>query len=162
MRRFLLFIDSIILWLLLTWTLNIQSVLVGIAFSLLIALIFGNRFSQRPIKWLEPQRYFWLIFIYIPFFSLQCVKANIDVAYRVIHPKMPIMPGIVRVKTRLKSKIGRTILANSITMTPGTLSVDIKDEYLYIHWIKVYSEDEEEATKIIVRRFERLLLKIFE
>ncbi len=162
MRRFLLFIDSIILWLLLTWKFNLQTILVGIAFSLLVALIFGKRFSQRPIKWFEPQRYFWLIFVYMPFFAVQCVKANLDVAYRVIHPKMPISPGIVRVKTKLKSKIGRTVLANSITMTPGTLSVDIRDEHLYIHWIKVYAKDEEGATRVIVSKFEWLLMKIFE
>ncbi len=162
MRRVLLFIDSFILWLLLTWALNYQNSLVGVGVSLLVTLIFGKRFSQRPIKWFEPQRYFWLIVLYMPFFTWQCLKANLDVAYRVLHPKMPIEPGIVRVKTKLKSKIGRTVLANSITMTPGTLSVDIKDEYLYIHWIKVYAQDEENATRIIVKKFERFLVRIFE
>jgi len=135
---------------------------VGIGVSLLVTLIFGERFSRKPIKWFEPQRYFWLIVLYMPFFVWQCIKANLDVAYRVLHPKMPIEPGIVKVRTRLKSKIGRTVLANSITMTPGTLSVDIKDEYLYIHWIKVYAKDEENATRIIVKKFERFLVRIFE
>jgi len=162
MRRLLLFIDSFILWLLLTWALNTQSLLVGIGVSLLVTLIFGERFSRKPIKWFEPQRYFWLIVLYMPFFAWQCIKANLDVAYRVLHPKMPIEPGIVKVRTRLKSKVGRTVLANSITMTPGTLSVDIKDEYLYIHWIKVYAKDEENATRIIVKKFERFLVRIFE
>ncbi len=128
---------------------------------MIVALIFGKVFSQKPLKWFEPQRYFWLI-CYFPFFAWECIKANLDVTYRVLHPKMPIEPGIVKVKTKLKSGIGRTILANSITMTPGTLSVDIKDEYLYIHWIKVEAQDVETATQIIVRKFEGLLIKIFE
>jgi multicomponent Na+:H+ antiporter subunit E len=67
------------------------------------------------------------------------------------------------VKTRLKSESGRTALANSITLTPGTLSVDITDDgYLYIHWINVKNTDVEGASKQIVARFEPLLEKIFD
>ena len=92
------------------------------------------------------------------------IKANFDVAYRVVHPKLPIKPGIVKVKTKLKSDTGLTFLANSITLTPGTMSVDIDREngYLYIHWINVKSTDVEKATEIIVSRFEKILEKIFE
>ena len=85
-------------------------------------------------------------------------------AYRVIHPKLPINPGIVKVKTTLKTDTALTFLANSITLTPGTLSVDIdKDNgILYIHWIDVKAKDVEGATKIIVERFEKILKKIFD
>jgi len=57
-----------------------------------------------------------------------------------------------------------TFLANSITLTPGTFCVDIKPEQgvLYIHWIRVESQDEERATQLIVDKFERILKKIFE
>ena len=67
-------------------------------------------------------------------------KANFDVAYRVITGK--INPGIVRISPDLKTDIGITLLANSITLTPGTLSVDIDEESndLYIHWINVKEE----------------------
>jgi multicomponent Na+:H+ antiporter subunit E len=58
--------------------------------------------------------------------------------------------------------MAKVCLANSITMTPGTLTVDIKDEYLYIHWINVRSQDMAEATKLIVSRFEKILAKIFD
>jgi multicomponent Na+:H+ antiporter subunit E len=76
---------------------------------------------------------------------------------------MPIHPGIVKVKTTLKNPAGRTMLANSITLTPGTLTVDITDdEYLYIHWINVKSEDIEQASRDIVARFETFLRRIFE
>jgi multicomponent Na+:H+ antiporter subunit E len=90
------------------------------------------------------------------------VVANLDVVYRVVHPDMPIHPGIVKVKTTLTNPAGRTMLANSITLTPGTLSVDIVDEYLYIHWINVQAEDVEGATKEIVSKFEGMLRRIFE
>ncbi len=106
-------------------------------------------------------RIIWFLW-YLPIFLWECIKANIDVAYRVLHPKMPIRPGIVKVRTNLKTDIAKTFLANSITMTPGTLSVDIKKKFLYIHWIYVRTEDPEEANAIIVRRFENILKKVFE
>ncbi len=96
-------------------------------------------------------------------FLYWCLVANLDVVYRVFHPKMPINPGIVKVKTSLKSKSGITALCNSITLTPGTLSVDLtNDGYIYIHWINVKSQDVEEASRIIIRKFEKILTRIFE
>jgi multicomponent Na+:H+ antiporter subunit E len=89
--------------------------------------------------------------------------ANLDVAYRALHPKMPINPGIVKIKTNLKTDSAITALANSITLTPGTMTVDVTDDgYLYIHWINVKSEDIEEATRIISQNFEWFIKKIFE
>jgi multicomponent Na+:H+ antiporter subunit E len=76
---------------------------------------------------------------------------------------MPINPGIVKIKTRLKTDAGITALANSITLTPGTLTVDLTDDgFLYVHWINVKSTDTEEATRLIAERFEYFLEKIFE
>ena len=67
-----------------------------------------------------------------------------------------------RLKTCLKSEIGRTFLANSITLTPGTLTVDCIEGDLYVHWINIVSEDPEEETNLIVSKFEKYLKKIFE
>ena len=82
--------------------------------------------------------------------------------YRVIHPKMPVKPGIVKVKSSLKTDIGKVFLANSITMTPGTITVDIIDDYFYVHWIYVYSKDPAIYTQKILGRFEKYLKRIFE
>ncbi len=98
---------------------------------------------------------------YMGYLFIEIVKANLDVARRVIQPRIPINPGIVRVKTRLKSPVGRMILANSITLTPGTLTVDIKDDHLYIHWIDVTDKEEQQATEKIVAGFEKYLEVIF-
>ena len=67
-----------------------------------------------------------------------------------------------KVKTKIKSEMGKVILANSITLTPGTFTIDLKDEYLYIHWINVRYKDIEKATQEIVGRFEKFLIKIFD
>jgi len=89
------------------------------------------------------------------------IKSNIDVALRVLKPSLPINPGIVKTKTVLKSKMARMILTNSITLTPGTLTVDIEGDILYIHWIDVQSADIEVATEKIVKKFENILVKIY-
>ena len=161
MRKILLILFSFAVWLLLTWTLNLQNLIVGGVASVIVGIIFGNIFVEEPMKVLQPQRWFWFI-LYTPVFLWELTKANFDVAYRVLHPKMPISPGIVKVKTKIKSEMGRVFLANSITLTPGTFTIDIKDEYLYIHWINVRYQDVDKATQDIVGRFEKYLLKIFD
>ena len=161
MRKIILILLSFAVWLLLTWTLNWQNLIVGGLVSIMVGLIFGNLTVSAPAKVFQLQRWFWFI-LYIPVFLWEMAKANLDVAYRVVHPKMPINPGIVKVKTKIQSEMGRTFLANSITLTPGTFTVDIKDEFLYIHWINVKYQDVDEASKEIVGRFENFLLKIFD
>ena len=89
------------------------------------------------------------------------IKANIDVARRVINPSLPINPGIVAIKTNLKSDQAKLFLANSITLTPGTLTVDIVDDTLYIHWIDVESEKPREQKEKISAKFEKLLKGVF-
>jgi multicomponent Na+:H+ antiporter subunit E len=75
---------------------------------------------------------------------------------------MPIRPGIVKVKTELKSDMAKMLLANSITMTPGTISVDIIDDTLFIHWIYIRSEDPEVYTSLITGPFEKYIKRIIE
>ncbi len=163
MKRAIIFITTFILWLLLTWSLNWQHIVIGLAAALIIAVVFGKSVIKNPHKYVEVGRYFWGL-CYIPVFIWECIKSNFDVAYRVLHPKMPINPGIVKVKTNLTSEMGRTFLANSITMTPGTLTVDIDEEggYLYIHWINIKATEVEEASKKIVAKFEKFLIKMFD
>ncbi len=161
-----LFIISFITWMLLTYQretcLELQGVVVGLFAALLTALIFGETFAEEPRKLFDIRRYFWFL-VYLPVFFYWCLLANFDVVYRVFHPSMPINPGIVKVKTSIKSKSGLAALCNSITLTPGTLTVDLTDDgYIYIHWINVESQDIEEASRIIIRKFEKILTRIFE
>ena len=162
-KRLILFVVALLVWMGLTWAVDWQHLVTGAAVSLLVSILIGDMFVQRPHVFTHPSRYFWFLY-YVPFFLWECFKANIDVAYRVGHPDMPIHPGIVKVKTTLKSDTGLTFLANSITLTPGTMTVDIDKEngYLYIHWIDVKDKDTERATKIIVEKFEKILKRIFE
>ncbi len=164
------FIILYIFWLLLTFkldpsaplgvTVDVGFLVVGVVLTLVVVVLTSGKYPRR--EWLlNPVRLFWLL-IYIPYFLYYCVRANLDVAYRVIHPDVPIRPGIVKVHTGLTSNLGKTFLANSITLTPGTLTVDVVDDALYVHWIYVDTDDPEEQTAEIVGRFEGLLERIFE
>ncbi len=169
MRRLTLTIFSFIIWFLLVWPfdpntgeLRLQSTLIGVVVAIFVGLYFGDKIPERLSPGTVIRRIFWTI-VYVPMFFWYVVLANLDVVYRVIHPEMPIHPGIVKIKTNLKSAAGRTMLANSITLTPGTLTVDITDDgYLYIHWINVKTDDVEEASKRIAGRFEKVLRRMFE
>ena len=161
MRRLALFIISFIFWLLLTWSAEPGSVIGGLAVAGITTFFFGKYYFQNVVKFIQPRRYYWFI-IYLFIFIWECIKANFDVAYRVLHPKMPIRPGIVRVPLNLKSPFARTMLANSITMTPGTITVDIVGNDMYVHWIFITSEDPVEYTKKVSGRFENYIKKIFD
>ncbi len=161
MRYIAIFVLGIIFWLLITFSFTASNIIVGAIASLICSLIFARYYFHDVKKFLQPHRYFWFI-IYLFVFTWSCIKANIDVAYRVLHPAMPIKPGIVKVRTTLTSGFARTLLANSITMTPGTLTVDIIGDYFYIHWIYIRSDDPEVYTGMIMGAFEKYIKKIVE
>lgn len=161
MKYIFAFIILLGFWLLFTFSIETHNLIVGAVAALITTLVFAKHFVKPVWKMLQPQRYFWFI-IYLIVFIWECIKANFDVAYRVLHPAMPIKPGIVKVKLSLKTNMAKTILANSITMTPGTISVDLINDTLYVHWIYVSSTDPEEYSKIVAGRFEKYIKKIFE
>lgn len=155
-----LFFILLIIWLALTSSFSWQELVVGFLISLVLALILHKNYRELGLPPFGIKRMvFTLLYIIVLFKEI--VLANIDVAYRVIHPKMPITPGIVLIKTALKQDIAKTILANSITLTPGTFTLDIMGDTLLIHWINVQSHETDEATKIIGERFEKYLKVIF-
>ena len=128
----------------------------GGAISFFLALFFGDIFYVDYRNFFKIKHLFYIIY-FIPVFIYYCLKANIDVAYRVLHPKMPISPGIVKIKTNLKRESSITMLANSITLTPGTLTVDVIDGYMYVHWINVGAKDVKKATELISKKFEAII-----
>jgi len=162
MRRVIYFIIGLAIWLLLTWSLDIQIIIVGVIAAAIVAMLFHEILPKEHHIFLSPKRIFWF-FVYVPVFFYYVLMANFDVVYRALHPKMPINPGIVKIKTRLKSESGITALANSITLTPGTLTVDLTDDgHLYVHWINVKHKGVQEATESIAHKFEWFLERIFE
>ena len=167
LKRISAFVLLFAFWLLLTFSvgpagpaLDPAFVVVGLVLTLVVVLLTSGKYPRK--EWLlNPVRLFWVL-LYIPYFIYCCAKANLDVAYRVLHPDMPIRPGIVKVQTTLKTNLAKTFLANSITLTPGTLTVDIIGRDLYVHWINVHTDDPAAQSREIVERFEGILKRIFE
>jgi multicomponent Na+:H+ antiporter subunit E len=147
-------------WLMLSGSLASDVLLFGALFSLIISLMFaGSHKIFKDIK-LNPKSFIYFI-LYIFVLTWEIFKSNLDVARRVISPTIPINPGVVKIKTDLKTPIARLILANSITLTPGTLTVSIDGDTLLIHWIDVKSKDLEKTTKKIASSFEKYLEVIY-
>ncbi|MDR4989188.1 MAG: Na+/H+ antiporter subunit E [Bacteroidales bacterium] len=161
MRYIVFFILLLGLWLMFTFSLKWDSLVIGACCAAITAAFFGRYFDAGLKKLLDPTRYLWAV-LYLFVFSWECFKANLDVAYRVLHPGLPIKPGIVKVKLDVKTELGRAMLANSITMTPGTITVDIIEDHIYIHWIYVSTKDPVMYSRRICGRFETYIRRIFE
>jgi len=142
-----------VIWIGLTMSFSIQELTTGFIVSFIIAMLYvknypsSDNFRFRPIAYI----------IYLFTFMKALVLANWDVARRVIDPKLPINPGIVAIKTDLKEDYKKLMLANSITLTPGTITMRVDDDTLFIHWIDVTTSDIEKAGEEIAGDFERTL-----
>ncbi|OQB71972.1 MAG: Na(+)/H(+) antiporter subunit E1 [candidate division TA06 bacterium ADurb.Bin131] len=167
MRKIILALFSLIVWVLLVWPFtpwgfDYQSFLVGIIVSIFVGILFGDVFTESPHKFFEPKRYMWFIcFVFVFFWEF--LHASFDFAYRVLHPELPINPGIIKVKTNLKKEFAIGILANCIGFAPGAVTVEVsEDNYLYIHMAFIRHIGAEEPGAYVIRRFERILKRIFE
>ena len=156
----LLFFILLGLWLLLTLPVSMQEIVAGSIAVFVILLLFRKTFIPLLNFKFTPKSFLYA-FPLSAVFILELIKANIDVALRVIQPRLPINPGIVKVRTKLSSPFGRLLLANAITLTPGTLTVETEDDTFYLHWIDVSAEDIEATTNKIVNKFERYLEVMF-
>jgi multicomponent Na+:H+ antiporter subunit E len=155
------------LWLLLTfiWTaanssLAVESAASGALISAALAFIFTQKTGVWQGIRLSPSRFYHFI-RYTGVFAVELVRANINMMRYVYAPRIDIRPGVVKIRTGLKSPLGRLALASSIALTPGSLVLDIEDDVLFIHWLDVRTIDPDEATRIIAGPFEADLEKAF-
>lgn len=119
-------------WLFFTSSLNIQELIVGVLVSLVIAYITKDfLFHKKPARVLNPVRWARFIAYFFVWLWLEIV-ANFDVAYRILTGR--INPAIVNVHSKFKSDVGKAMIGNSITLTPGTLTIRA-GENMGIHWI---------------------------
>ena len=155
-----LWLTLLLIWLIANGTLATDTVLTGVVITAAIALAFAA-FSRvySVIRWSPRVIYNYLL--YLGVFLYELVKANLNVMRYVYSPHIDIHPGIVEIKTSLRSPMGRLALANSITLTPGTLVVDMRGDSLFIHWINVTATDPVAATQEIAGHFEKYLKVIY-
>ena len=70
---------------------------------------------------------------YLPWLLWQITKSNVAVARIILDPKLPIQPRILRVPASQRTSTGQVLYANSITLTPGTISLDVRDDTILVH-----------------------------
>ncbi|MCK5146749.1 Na+/H+ antiporter subunit E [bacterium] len=154
------FVIFFLIYLALAGSLDMQEIVAAGVISLLLVWI--TRQSARSEGRMRLSIKMIMAAIIFPLVFLKALLlANLDVASRVLRPSLPIKPGIVKVKIKLKSPMGRLVLANSITLTPGTLTVESSEEYFYIHWVDVKDGSVAAATESIVKEFEKYLEVLF-
>jgi multicomponent Na+:H+ antiporter subunit E len=127
-------------WLILSGKLEVKYLVFGLASAALVTFITqdllppqGRPGSKKPAGAASLFKAGWKLLCYFAWLVYSIVQANLQVAYIVLHPKLPIEPGLLRFRTRLRSEVGHTILANSITLTPGTITVDLTEGTYLVH-----------------------------
>ncbi len=119
------------LWLLLSG--HTEALILGLGFiSVLLTCLMAARLEvvdheSQPtdISYRLPGYWLWL--------AMEIVKSNLLVARHILRPSMNISPSLVRIATGCRSDICRTILANSITLTPGTVALNVKEDFIEVH-----------------------------
>lgn len=149
------FLISLGLWMLLAGSLQLDELLLGGFVALTITVFFAHQFSIFTGFRFSLYAPFYIM-VYLFNFSIALIRANLDLARRVLSPSLPINPALVTVTTQLQSPLARLLLANTITLTPGTLTVDVMDDKLLVHWVYYPpGTDLEQATRQIAATFER-------
>ncbi len=140
-------------WIGLTASFHWQELLTGAIVSIITAWASLQLAPENPGEDLSLSN--WLKFA--PLLLWEIVLANIAVAKIVLSPKLNIKPGFVLVPTKLTSPRKKWFLAHAITLTPGTVTADILDDKMLIHWIDVQEGTPEVQGEMIKGKFETVL-----
>jgi multicomponent Na+:H+ antiporter subunit E len=140
-RRVIVFTLLFGLWLLLSGNLVVEFIILGAAASALVVFLTSHLLEPSSTEEYEPLSgsFFWLgltivrFLFYLPWLVTQIVTANLQVAYQILHPKMPIAPRLLVFNTTLHSEPSQILLAHSITLTPGTITMDLERSKFVVH-----------------------------
>jgi len=142
-----------IMWMILSANFEVANIFIGVGVSFLVALLYTKIFQHDKFEIINP---YW-VGVYLIILIKNLIISNLQITKRTLSKDMKLSPAIVEVKTELKSEWKKLLLANSITLTPGTLTLDIKDDKLYIHIIECRDI---ENKQLITKEFEEVISKI--
>ena len=94
---------------------------------------------------------------YVPWLIGQVIRSNLDVARRIVSPELPIYPSVIKVNAPHHTEVGRVTYANSITLTPGTITMLIRGEVFHVHTMSQFLEDD-----LLTGAIERKVAEVFE
>lgn len=157
-------IFAFVLYIVYSGGVKLYDVVTGVIISIIVGVSLGSLVIDDWKKSLSIKRLLYLAKYFFRYFLIDEVKAHWNTIKLGLHPEMPIRPGIVRVPINSKSEYAITMVAVSITNTPGTVVVDVDKEkgILYVNWIYVVSEKPDIAYREIAATFDRYAIKIFD
>ena len=124
-----------------------QEFLAGAVLALAAGLLTMKKFPLDG-KYFNPVRWGHFL-VYLPVFFWKMIAANLQIAAVVLNPELPVKPSIIKNKTALSSDAGKLVLTSSVTLTPGTLTVDVRKQDVYIHCVKEEKETVSSFEKFI-------------
>jgi len=158
------FLLSFIVFAVYTGASTLYSAAVGLISSIVIGSILGALLVRDWRKALNPKRWLLMLLYIIKYFVIDELKAHALVLRLGLSPSMPVRPAIVRVPLKSKTDYAKTLVALSITNTPGTVVVDLdeKNNVFYVHWIYAIDVSKEVCYKQIAEPFDKWAVKIFD
>jgi multicomponent Na+:H+ antiporter subunit E len=133
-KSFLLIVAILLgFWFLMSPSIHLANVVIGVGSCLGITYFWSPDLFRPGYPMRFKPRQLWQLFVYLLHLVYNIGVANIQVAKIVLHPKMPISPGFILLKTKLQKDLSRTLYANSITLTPGTITINLNKDRLLVH-----------------------------
>lgn len=147
----------LIVWLMLNTTVSLGHIILGTALAIIIPLLCAPLRVPQP-KMKRPFKALTYIFVVLK----DIIVANFEVAFLVVGPMHKIKPGLVAVPLDIHGALPITVLASTVTMTPGTVSADVSNDqkWLYVHVLDM-PDDEQEVIDLIKQRYESRVKEIF-
>lgn len=162
-RRPFLLVSLAGMWMMLQESYSLDYFIAGLLLGALVLLIFPGPVQQhRPFEWDglgDFLRWLWAAVRLVVYFFWELLLANLAVAKILVNPRLPVKPGIIGMELHTKSPGQITLLVALITLTPGTIALDVsaREDVLYIHAIDA---SDEEGTLAVPRRFEEMVMEV--
>ncbi|OPL19595.1 MAG: cation:proton antiporter [Candidatus Aegiribacteria sp. MLS_C] len=159
-RFFITFISLFSGWLLFTWSLDTGSLVAGVVSCIAVSLVTWSIFvdeTEAGRRAHLPRPHYFLLFLGVLVFNMYV--ASFKVLWQIVRGN--INPSMVHFRTHLRTDIARVVLTSSITLTPGTITVDLNEDHLVVHWLDAQTTHSRYAGKLIKGIYEKLLRRVW-
>lgn len=150
-----------LIWLIFTASIEPFSLLAGAVGSVLVGSLTYDEFiasHEASLNSFMPKPLMLILYLFLLLYTLYA--SSFVLLGAVFHNR--INPRIIHFRTRIKSDLGRMVLSNSITFTPGTITIDLNDDHLIVHWLFCNTSNSRAAGELVKGRLEGLLRRVWQ
>lgn len=139
------------------WSWHFDPLIVGFGVASVVLTVFLARRLGVVDEETVPFELVLRLVVYVPWLVWEVLKANIQTARLILHPKMPVRPHLIRIPADQRTTLGKVIYANTITITPGTISLDLRDGIILVHCLddEMASQEGSGETARMIRWLEK-------